>query len=108
MGSKPVSENLIIESEIKCAQKKRVKLKSEGKESYFSHSSSFNPDQGIVIKLQKYVFASVLSLSCQGVVLQEEELCILRAMQSVPQYLTEGRKKNGKARRKIKNWKVTS
>ena len=63
MGSKPVSENLIIESEIKCAQKKRVKLKSEGKESYFSHSSSFNPDQGIVIKLQKYVFASVLSLS---------------------------------------------
>ena len=33
------------------------------------------------------------SLSCQGVVLQEEELCILRAMQSIRQYLTEGRKK---------------
>lgn len=46
--------------------RKKGKIKKEGKESYFSHSSSFNPDQGIGIKLQKYVFASVLSLLPRG------------------------------------------
>ena len=43
-----------------------IDTKSEGKDSYFCHSSSFNPEQGIGIKLQQYVSASVLSLSYQG------------------------------------------